>query len=107
MLRRDASSAAGRHANDERNRELAARHMRNGDGVVDDLIEREQAEIHGHDFHDRSHPRHGGADPRADEGALRERRVTNALLAKLLKETLCHCVAAAIAADVLAHQEDA
>ena len=47
------------------------------------------------------------ADAGADEGRLRQRRVADALRAELLQQALGDGVAAAVAADVLAHQEDA
>ena len=39
--------------------------------------------------------------------ALRQRRVANALLAEFVEQPLGHRIAAAVAADVLAHEEDA
>ena len=105
MLRRDLPPAAGRHADHQRHRELAARHVRDRRGVVDDLIERQQAEIHGHDLDNRPHPGQRRADPGADKGALRQRRIANALLPEFVEQALGHGVAAAVAPDILAHQK--
>src|SRR5690606_27781518 len=45
--------------------------------------------------------------PRADERRLRQRRVADPGLAKLLEQTFADGIGAAVAADVLAHQEHA
>ena len=76
-------------------------------GVVHDLVEREQAEVDGHDLDDRPHPAERGADAGADERRLRQRRVADALGTELVEQALAHREAAAVAADVLAHQEHA
>ena len=66
-----------------------------------------QAEIHRHDLDDWAQAAHGRTDPGADEGRLRERRVANAFLAKFLQQPLGHRIAAAIAPNILTHQEGA
>src|SRR6516162_7630100 len=98
-------AGAGGHADDERHGELPARHMADRCRVVDDLVERKKAEIDRHDFDDRAHPAEGGADPGADEGRFRERRVANAFRAELIEQPLGHRITAAIAPDILAHQK--
>ena len=57
--------------------QLPAGHVRQRRGVVDDLVEREQAEVDGHDLDDRPHPGERGADAGADERGLRQRRVAD------------------------------
>ena len=52
-------------------------------------------------------PSQRGADAGADERRFRKRRVANALRSELLEQALAHGEAAAVAADVFAHQEDA
>ncbi len=52
-------------------------------------------------------PGHRGADARADDRVLRDRRVAHALLAELLEQALRHLERALEDADVLAHDEDA
>ena len=47
--------------------------------VVHDLVQRQQAEVDGHDLHDGAHSGQGGPDPGADEPGLRQRGVTDAL----------------------------
>ena len=86
--------------------ELAAGHVQQGGGVVQDLVEREQAEVDRHDLDDRPHPAERGADAGADERRLRQRRVADPLRAELLQQAEADREAAAVAADVLAHEED-
>ncbi len=61
---------AGGHADDERHRTLPSRHVAERGGVVDDLIERQQAEVDRHDFDDRPQAAERRADPGADECGL-------------------------------------
>ena len=68
---------------------------------------REQAEVDRHDLDDRPHAAERRADAGADEGRFRQRRVADALGAELLEQPVAHGEGAAVAADVLAHQEDA
>ena len=51
------------------------------------------------------HAAERGADAGADERRLRQRRVADALGPELLEQALAHREAAAVAADVLAHEE--
>jgi hypothetical protein len=107
MLRRHPASSACRHADDERDRELAARHIRDRSGVVEDLIERQHAEVDRHDLNDRPHPRHCCANARSHIGALRQGGVANAVFAELFRQAFGDGVAAAVSRDVFAHQKDA
>src|SRR4051812_48670824 len=75
--------------------------------VVDDLVERKNTEINRHDFHDWPHAAEGSADPGADKGGFGEGRVANALGAELVEQPLGDRITAAIATDILAHQEHA
>ena len=75
--------------------------------MFEDLVEREQAEVHGHDLDDRPHPAERGADARPHECRLRERGVADAHRSELFEEALAHCEAAAVATDVFSHQEHA
>ena len=87
--------------------ELAARHVAERRRVVHDLVEGQQAEVDRHDLDDRPHAAERGADAGADERGLRERRVADALGPELLEQPVAHREGATVAADVLAHQEDA
>ena len=70
MLSGDLASCTGRQADDHGHTELVARHVANGCGVVENLVQRQQAEIHRHQLHDRAHARHGGADAGAGEAGF-------------------------------------
>ncbi len=52
-------------------------------------------------------PRHGRADAGAGEARFRQRRIANPLGPELGDQALADGVAAAVAADILAHQEHA
>src|SRR5271165_851757 len=97
----------GRHSDHQWHRELATRHVWDRGGIVDDLIEREQAEIDRHDLDDRPHAGECRADTGADKSALRKRRIAYPLLAEFVEQSLSHGVATAVSADILAHDEGA
>ena len=101
-----AAGAAG-HADDERDVDLAVRHVVQLRRVVDDLVDREQAEVDRHQLDHRLQAGHRRADAGADDDGLSDRRVAHALLAELVEEALRDGVGAAVSADVLAHEEHA
>src|SRR6266700_3582552 len=107
VLGGELAAGPGGHADDQRDAELPTRHVQDRGGIVDDLVQRQQAEVDGHDLHDGPHTAQGGADSGTDEGRLRQRRVADALGAELLQQALADPEAPAVAADVLAHQEHA
>ncbi len=107
VLRGELPAAARRHADDERHAHLTARHVPQRRCVVHDLVEGEHAEVDGHHLDDRSHAAERRADSRADEGRLGQRRVADALGSELLEQALADGERAAVAADVLSHQEHA
>ena len=100
------AATARRHTHDERDAHLPARHVTQRRRVVHHLVEREQAEVDRHHLDDGSHAAERGADPRADEARLGERRVPDALGAELVEQAEADGEGPAVAADVLAHQED-
>ena len=71
MLGGELPAGAGGDPDDHRHVELTARHVPDGGGVVDDLIERQQAEIDRHDLDDRPHAAERRTDAGADEGRIR------------------------------------
>ena len=75
-------------------------------GVVDDLIERQQAEVDGHDFDHRPESEHRRADGRADEALFGDGRVHDAVGAELLQQTGGNLVRALEPADLFAEQDD-
>jgi hypothetical protein len=105
VLRRELAPGPGGHADDERDAELATRHVAQSGGVVEDLVEGEEAEVPGHDLHDRAHAGDGGADAGADEGRFRQRGVAHPIGPELLEQALGDGEAAAVAAHVLTHEE--
>ena len=107
VLGGELAAGAGGHSDHQRNVKLPARHVSVERRRVDDLVEREQAEVHRHHLDDRTHPTQRGTDAGADERELGERRVADALGTELVEEALRHRVRTAVLSDVLAHQEDA
>ena len=107
MLGRELAACAGGHADHQRHAELIARHVAYRGRGVENLVKREQAEVHRHQLDDRAHAGHCRADAGAGESGFRQRRIADALGAELRQQSLAHGVAAAIAADILAHQENA
>ena len=101
------AAGAGSHSNDQRHVELTAGHVPERCRVVENLIECQQAEIHRHHFHNRTHAAQGRADAGADEGAFRQRRITNAFRAELVEQPLAAGIGAAVFADILPHEKDA
>ena len=94
------------HAHDERDADLAAEHVADVRGVVDDLVEREQREVDRHELDHGAQPGHGGTDAHADDGVLGDRGVAHALLAELLEQPRGDLEGAVEDADVLAHEHD-
>ncbi len=72
MLRGHLAPGAGGHADDQGDVEPAPGHVQQRRFVVHELVEREQADVHGHDLDDRPHPGEGRTDARPDEGGLRK-----------------------------------
>ena len=66
-------------AEDDRHGELAAAHVPHVGRVVDDLVDRHQAEAEGHELDDRPQPDHRRADADAREALLGDRRVDDPL----------------------------
>ena len=95
------------HAQHQRDGDLAAEHVVDVRGVVDDLVEGEQGEVDRHQLDDGAQAGHGGADAHADDRVLGDRRVAYALLAELVEQAGGHLERAPEHADVLAHQEHA
>ena len=102
--RRPARAALG--ADRDRHRHLPAGHVPVLGRLVDDLLGSEREEVLVHHLGDRPHPLDRGADRRADEGHLRDRRVADALGAELVEHPHRHAHRAAHLGDVLAHHED-
>ena len=92
------------HADHQRHGHLAAEHVADVGGVVDDLVEREQREVDRHQLDHRAQTGHRRADAHAHDRVLGDRRVADAALAELLEQALGDFECAAEHADVLAQQ---
>src|SRR5216683_1686009 len=105
MLCTELMARALRCAYDHRHLGMAAEHVMNLGGVVDNLIDREQAEIDRHQLDNRLEPAHRGADSGADDREFRNRRVTHALFAVDGKQPVGDLECTAEVTDLLAHDE--
>ncbi len=105
QLRRVDSAADG-HADRHRHGELTARAGAHACGVRADLVVRGTEEAVELDLGHRAQSSHREADRGADDAALGQRRVDDAVRAKALLETLGDAEDAAIGANVLAEQDD-
>ena len=74
------------HAHHERHPDLAAEHVVDVGGVVDDLVHRQQREVDRHELDDRAQAAHRRADAHPDDRVLGDRRVAHPLLAELLEQ---------------------
>src|SRR5213078_2991729 len=104
-LRADLHGRAARAAEHDGHVVLAGAHLVDLRRVVDDLIDRHQREVEGHELDDRPEPHHRGADPDPGEPHLGDWRVDHAALAEPLEQALGHLVRAVVVADLLAHDE--
>ncbi len=92
---------------DERHFKFSVEHITDLRGVVDDRIQRQESEIDGHHFGDWAQAIHRGANGRAGNRHLADRRIAHAALAEFLQETARDTVRALPFAHFLAHHEDA
>ena len=86
-------------------RRLAAHHEPQLRRLVHDLVEGDAREVRELELHDGAQPRQRGADATADEAALGQRRVADAVGAVAVVEALGRAEQAAHAADVLADHD--
>jgi hypothetical protein len=105
VLRARRPAGAALRADRQRHLQLPTAHRPVLRRLVDELLHREREEVLVHDLDDRVHALHGGADPRADDRHLGDRRVAHALRAELGEHALGHAHGAAHLGDVLAHHE--
>jgi hypothetical protein len=74
------------HPHHEWHTHLAAEHVVDVGGVVDDLVEGEQGEVDGHQLDNGAKPHHRGPDAHPHDCVLGDRGVAHAPLAELLKQ---------------------
>ncbi len=82
VLRRGAGARAARQPHDHRHARLAAEHEADLRRLVDDLLHRQRDEIRELDLEHRPHAGQRGADRRAGDAQLADRRVDHALAAE-------------------------
>jgi hypothetical protein len=107
MLSRELERGTVGSAKHHRHRVLTTRHVQHLRSGIENLVERENAEVPRHELDHRSQPNHGGADTDAGEPQLGDRRVHDAHLPEFLQEPLGHFVGALIDRDFFAHQKNA
>ena len=105
MLRAEHTARAVGSAKDHRNRKLTAGHVQHLRRVIDDLIDRHQAEVPRHEFNDGPQSAHGRADAQSRETLFGNRRVDDPAFAELFEHTLTDFVRALVVADFFAHQK--
>ena len=117
MLRGGAEPGAVHGADHHRGHGLAAEHVLELGGLVEDLVEADPHEVDEHQFGHRPQPGRGGTHGGADEAALGDRRVQHAVAAEPGHQSLGDAQRAAPgivlagrtepAGHVLAHDDDA
>ena len=107
MLRTDARRRAVGTAEHDRAAHLAARHVIGLGRRVDDVIDRLQREVEGHELDDRTEATHRRARTDTGKAVFGDRRVDDATLAEFLEQALGDLVSTLILRDFLAHHEDA
>src|SRR5437588_9478134 len=117
MLRGGAAASADHRADHHRGLCLAAEHVAELGGLVEDLVEADAEEIAEHQFGDRSEAGDRGAGGGAHDRGFGDRRVDDARLAKFADEALGDAEDAAIGValtlrrgatrDILADDDDA
>ncbi|OPZ70925.1 MAG: hypothetical protein BWY82_01899 [Verrucomicrobia bacterium ADurb.Bin474] len=95
----DGGATVGRATDHDRAVDLAARHVANVGGIVDDLVERHVGEAPEHQFHNRPYSQHGGSDSHSDETGFTDGRVHHTLRAPFLEEPFSYFVGSIKLAD--------
>src|ERR1700730_12282284 len=106
MLSPDLKSRTTWATKNERNLELAARHVKHLRGGIDNLIGCQNGKVEGHEFYDRSQAYHRGAHTQTCKTEFGNRRVDNALVTKLREQSFRDLVRSLIGSDLLTHQKD-
>jgi hypothetical protein len=107
VLRRELVARPVGRADDQWTAQFPAEHRSDLGGVVDDLVHRDEQEVHRHDFDHRALAEHRGPDARADEALLGDRRVAHALGPELVEEAGGDLVGAIDQLDLLVHEKHA
>jgi hypothetical protein len=106
MLRAEPRPGPVGHADRDRHADLPAGHVAVLGQLVGDLVEADAGEVGEHDLGQRAQPLDRGADRRADDRLLGDRRVEHPPCAEALVEAVGGLERTAGGADVLADDED-
>ena len=105
MLGSQLVAPAPRRPDDQRHLCLAAEHVADFCGVVDDLVHGQEGKIDRHQLCNRPQTRHGCTDGRPDDQALGNGHVNHALLTEFCIEPLGYFKCTAVQADIFAQDE--
>src|SRR6266550_4802488 len=105
VLRPELECGATRAPEHDGDPNLPTRHVQHLCRGIDDLVQREQREVPGHELDDRPEAAHGGADADPRESELRDGSIDHAFGAELLQQSAAHLVRALIDADFFTHQK--
>ena len=106
VVQRPVHAAAVRRADHHRHAEPVVRAVAHPRRLGHDLVERRVDEVRELDLGDRPQPVHRGADRRADDHRLGQRRVDDPVVAELGPQAVGREEHAALLADVLAQHDD-
>jgi hypothetical protein len=98
--------AAG-SANYHGNRNLSSGHISNFGGIIDDLIQGQDAEIKGHQLDDRPQSSHGGPNSQAGKPRFGNRRIPHSFRSEFLDEPFTDLKGSLIVPDFFSYQKHA
>src|ERR687886_1467218 len=106
MLSRELHAATVGTADHERHLHLTTGEVPDLGSMIDDLVYRQEREVHGYHLDYRPHTHHRHADGCACETVLGDGGVDDPLRAKSVEEAVGDELRTAVDADILAHQHD-
>ncbi|MCY1238311.1 hypothetical protein D9M72_510400 [compost metagenome] len=98
-------AGAGGHPDDQRHVELPAGHVQQRGGIVHQLVQRQQAEIDGHDLHNGTHPAQCRPDACAHEAGFGQWGVPDPFRTEFLEQAKAHGETPAVRTNILTHEE--
>ena len=101
QLKRGARGSTKHHGDVD----LPSGHIEHFCSRVEDLIQRKNGEIEGHELHHRPEANHGCPDPKAGETELTDGSVYHPQLSELLQEPFGHLVGSIVLPHFLAQEE--
>ncbi len=103
---RKLAAAAADRADHNRHTHLPAEHIVQLGSLVDDHVHGRKGKVDCHQLGHRAQAGQRSADGPADDGVLRNRRIADALFAKVIVEPLGDRISAAPYADLFSHDKD-